>query len=66
MAQEEGKGAERFMAKWIATEKANAGLRHVVVIPERDGKDDTRLPKCVIFGELWRGARASLGARKKS
>ena len=26
-----GQGAERFMAKWIAAEKARAGLRHAVV-----------------------------------
>ena len=32
-------GAERFMAKWIAAEKARPGLRHAVVCPERDGKD---------------------------
>ena len=39
-AQDEGEwrrtaeqGAEHFMAKWIATEKANAGLRHAVVCP---------------------------------
>ena len=27
-----GKGAERFMAKWIATQKASARLRHAVVV----------------------------------
>ena len=27
------KGAERFMAKWMAAEKARAGLRHTVVCP---------------------------------
>ena len=32
-------GAERFMAKWIAAEKARAGQRHAVYMPERDGKD---------------------------
>ena len=26
-------GAEHFMAKWIAAEKAKAGLRHAVVCP---------------------------------
>ena len=26
----EGQGAECFMAKWIASEKAKAGLRHVI------------------------------------
>ena len=28
--------------------------------------EDTRLPKCVIFGEMVRGARAVWGARKES
>ena len=28
MAQDGGKRAERFMAKWIAAEKDRAGLRH--------------------------------------
>ena len=39
-AQDEGKwrrtaeqGTERFMAKWIATEKARVGLRHFIVCP---------------------------------
>ena len=34
-------GAERFMAKWIAVEKARAGLRHAVIpnMPECDGKN---------------------------
>ena len=39
-AQDEGEwrrteeqGAEHFMAKWIAAEKAKAGLRHAVVCP---------------------------------
>ena len=39
-AQDEGEwrrtaeqGAEHFMAKWIAAEKAKAGLRHAVVYP---------------------------------
>ena len=27
------------MAKWIAAEKATAGLRHAAEMPERDGKD---------------------------
>ena len=50
-AQDEGgwrrtaeKGAEYFMAKCIAAEKAKARLRHAVtsssrIMPERDGKD---------------------------
>ena len=46
-AQDEGKwprtaeqGAEHFITKWIAEEKAKAGLRHAVVcMPERDTKD---------------------------
>ena len=33
------RGAERFMAKWIAAEETRAGLRHSVVLPERDEKD---------------------------
>ena len=28
-------GAERFMAKWIAAEKARAGLRHAVLLSAR-------------------------------
>ena len=28
-----GQGTERFMAKWIAAEKAGTGLRHAVVCP---------------------------------
>ena len=46
-AQDEGEwcrtaeqGAEHFMAKWIAAEKAKVGLRHgMQCMPERDGKD---------------------------
>ena len=30
---------EHFMAKWIATEKARAGLRHAGRMSERGGKD---------------------------
>ena len=44
-AQDEGgwcrraeQGAERFMAKWIAAEKARAGLRHEVVSPNVTGR----------------------------
>ena len=43
-AQEEGewrktveKGAEHFMAKWIAAEKVRAGVRHAVVCPNVTG-----------------------------
>ena len=31
-------GAERFMPKWIAAEKARAGLRHAVVCPNVTGR----------------------------
>ena len=31
-------GAERFMAKWIAPEKVEAGLRHAVVCPNVTGR----------------------------
>ena len=31
-------GAEHFMAKWIAAEKAKAGLRHAVVCPNVTGR----------------------------
>ena len=44
-AQDEGgwrktaeQGAERFMAKWIAAEKASAGLRHAIVCPNVTGR----------------------------
>ena len=44
-AQDEGQwrrtaeqGAEHFMVKWIATEKAKAGLRHAVVCPNVWGR----------------------------
>ena len=33
-----GQGAERFMAKWIAAEKARAGLRHAAVCPNVSGR----------------------------
>ena len=49
-AQDEGElrrtaeqGAERFMAKWIASEKARAGLRHVVVWPNVTGRTKDRI-----------------------
>ena len=31
-------GTELFMAKWIAAEKARAGLRHAVVLPNVTGR----------------------------
>ena len=37
-----GKGAEHFKAKWIAAEKAKAGLRHAVVCPNVTGKSKKR------------------------
>ena len=36
-------GAEHFMAKWIAAEKAKARLRHVVVCPNVTGKTKKRI-----------------------
>ena len=49
-AQDEGKwrrtaepGAERFIAKWIAAEKARAGLRHAVVCPNVTGRTKERM-----------------------
>ena len=75
-AQDEGQwrktteqGAERFMAKWIASEKVRAGLRHAVVCPNVRGRtknriaQSTRVPAdslaivdCpqVVFFFLWR------------
>ena len=51
-AQEEGgwrrtseQGAVRFMAKWIAAEKARAGLRHAVVCPNVTGRTKERIAK---------------------
>ena len=48
--QEEGEGrktaeqgAERFMAKWIAAEKARAGLRHAVSCPNVTGRTKERI-----------------------
>ena len=35
--------AERFMAKWIAAEKARAGLRHAVVCPNVTGRTKERI-----------------------
>ena len=34
---------ERFMAKWIAAEKARAGLRHAVVCPDVTGRTKERI-----------------------
>ena len=31
-------GAERFMVKWIAAEKARSGLRHIVICPNVTGR----------------------------
>ena len=49
-AQDEGEwrrkaeqGAQHFMAKWIAAEKAKAGLRHAVVCPNVTGKTNERI-----------------------
>ena len=49
-AQDEGEwrrtaeqGAEHFMAKWIAAEKARAGLRHAVVYPNVTGRAKERI-----------------------
>ena len=36
-------GAERFMAKWIAAEKARAGVRHAVVCPNVTGRTKERI-----------------------
>ena len=35
-------GAERFMVKWIAAEKARAGLRHAGVCPNVTGRTKER------------------------
>ena len=49
-AQEEGErsrtaeqGAEHFMAKWTAAEKAKAGLRHAVLCPDVTGRTKERI-----------------------
>ena len=36
-------GPEHFMAKWIAAEKARAGLRHAVVCPNVTGRTKERI-----------------------
>ena len=38
-----GQGAEHFMAKWIAAEKARAGQRHAVVCPNVTGITKERI-----------------------
>ena len=43
MAQNGGTRAEHFMAKWIAAEKARAGLRHSVVCPNVMGRTKERI-----------------------
>ena len=42
-------GAEHFMAKWIAAEKAKAGLRHAVVCPNLTGRTKER----ILAGSYW-------------
>ena len=49
-AQDEGKwrrtteqGVERFRVKWIAAEKARAGLRYAVVYPNVTGRTKERI-----------------------
>ena len=49
-AQDEGEwrrkaeqGAEHFMAKWIAAEKAEVGLRHAVICPNVTGRTKNRI-----------------------
>ena len=49
-AQDEGEwrrtaeqGAERFMAKWIVTEKVRAGLRHAIVFPNVTGRTNEKI-----------------------
>ena len=37
------KGAEHFMAKWVAAEKNKAGLRHAVVCPNVTGRTKERI-----------------------
>ena len=42
-AQNGGTRAEHLMAKWIAAEKAKAGLRHAVVRPSVTGRTKERI-----------------------
>ena len=37
------RGVKHFMAKWIAEEKANAGLQHAVVCPNMTGRTKERI-----------------------
>ena len=39
-------GAEHFMAKWIAAEKARAGLRHAVVCPRVTRRAKMGIAQC--------------------
>ena len=55
-AQDEGEwrktgeqGAEHFMARWIATEKARAGLRHSVVCPNVMGRTKRRIASGLVL-----------------
>ena len=43
MSRTAGQGAEHFMAKWIAAEKARAGLRYTVVCPNVTGRTKERI-----------------------
>ena len=36
-------GEEHFMARWIAAEKAKAGLRHAIVCPNVTGRTEERI-----------------------
>ena len=40
-------GAEHFMAKWIAAEKAKAGLRHAVVCTKKKIAQQSKRPRTV-------------------
>ena len=40
---EKEQGAERFMAKWTAAEKARAGLLHAAVCPNGTGRTKERI-----------------------
>ena len=39
------RGAEHFMAKWIAVEEVRAGLQHAVVCPNVTGRTKERIAK---------------------
>ena len=47
------RGVERFMAKWIAAEKARAGLRHAVVCPNVMGRTKERIVQKKQAGLCW-------------